>query len=105
MELEDIIQELDRRFDLPLREYYERRIIFWQDPKGEFREEIGVDAPEGPWRELGQVRMPSGKVITATSDERRCHRNSTQTSATTRNSSPSLVVRLRMARSISALRS
>lgn len=40
MELEDIIQELDRRFDLPLREYYERRIIFWQDPEGEFREEI-----------------------------------------------------------------
>ena len=40
MELEDIIQELDRRFDLPLREYYERRIIFWQDPEGEFREAI-----------------------------------------------------------------
>ena len=40
MELEDIIQELDRRFALPLREYYERRIIFWQDPEGEFREEI-----------------------------------------------------------------
>lgn len=40
MELEDIIQELDRRFDLPLREYYERHIIFWQDPEGEFREEI-----------------------------------------------------------------
>lgn len=40
MELEDIIQELDRRFDLPLREYYERRLIFWQDPEGEFREEI-----------------------------------------------------------------
>lgn len=44
MELADIIQELDRRFDLPLREYYQRRIIFWQDPEGEFREEIaGVE--------------------------------------------------------------
>lgn len=40
MELEAIIKELDRRFDLPLREYYERRIIFWQDPEEEFREEI-----------------------------------------------------------------
>lgn len=30
----------------------------------EFREEIGVDAPAQPWTELGDLRMPSGKVIT-----------------------------------------
>ena len=31
----------------------------------EFREEIGVDAPGEPWIELGALRMPSGKRITA----------------------------------------
>ena len=54
MELEDIIQELDRRFDLPLREYYERRIIFWQDPEGEFREEIA------------SVKLQNAKVLVLT---------------------------------------
>ena len=54
MKLEDIIQELDRRFDLPLREYYERRIIFWQDPEGEFREEIA------------SVKLQNAKVLVLT---------------------------------------
>lgn len=31
----------------------------------EFAEEIGVDAPPGPWLELGEFRMPSGKRLTA----------------------------------------
>ena len=38
----------------------------------------------------GFAAVPSGKVITATSAERMCHRNNAHTSATTRNSSPSL---------------
>lgn len=52
----------------------------WSVPKGEydagpeeprevagreFAEEIGVDAPAGPWLELGEFRMPSGKRLTA----------------------------------------
>lgn len=48
MELEDIIQELDRRFDLPLREYYERRIIFWQDPEGSSARKSRVSSSRTP---------------------------------------------------------
>lgn len=40
MDFADIIKELEKRFDRPLQEYYKRWIIFWQDPDGEFREEI-----------------------------------------------------------------
>lgn len=40
-----------------------------EDPRAvaarEFREEIGVDAPPAPWIELGELRMPSRKVVTA----------------------------------------
>ncbi|MNZ38887.1 hypothetical protein D3C78_563710 [compost metagenome] len=48
---------------------------------------------------------PTGSETMATSDERRCQRNSTQTSATTMNSSTSLWLRFSTARSISWLRS
>ena len=40
MDIAEIVQELNRRFALPLKEYYERHIIFWHDPEGEFAEEI-----------------------------------------------------------------
>lgn len=40
MDIEEIIEELNRRFALPLKEYYQRHIIFWHDPEGEFAEEI-----------------------------------------------------------------
>lgn len=40
MDFQDIVAELDRRFALPLREYARRRLIFWQDPDGEFADEI-----------------------------------------------------------------
>jgi predicted NUDIX family NTP pyrophosphohydrolase len=31
----------------------------------EFREEIGVDAPDGEWKELGTVRQAGGKLVHA----------------------------------------
>ena len=31
----------------------------------EFAEEIGTDAPPGPWADLGEVRQKSGKVVHA----------------------------------------
>lgn len=31
----------------------------------EFAEEIGCDAPPGPWADLGEVRQKSGKVVRA----------------------------------------
>ena len=40
MDLDKIIQELNQRFAAPLKEFYKRRIIFWYDAEGEFRESI-----------------------------------------------------------------
>ena len=41
MDLDKIIQELNQRFAAPLPEFYKRRIIFWYDEDGEFRENMG----------------------------------------------------------------
>ena len=41
MALEDIKKELEQRFDQPLPEFYERRIIFWNDEAKEFINEVG----------------------------------------------------------------
>ncbi len=40
MDLDKIIQELNQRFAAPLPEFYKRRIIFWYDEDGEFRESM-----------------------------------------------------------------
>lgn len=40
MALEDIKNELEQRFDQPLKEFYKRRIIFWNDEAKEFINEI-----------------------------------------------------------------
>ncbi len=40
MDNEKIIQELNSRFAQPLPEFYERRIIFWHDEAGEFKDKI-----------------------------------------------------------------
>ena len=40
MDSDKIIQELNRRFAAPLPEFYKRRIIFWYDEDGEFRERL-----------------------------------------------------------------
>jgi predicted NUDIX family NTP pyrophosphohydrolase len=29
----------------------------------EFAEEVGMPAPDGPWADVGQIRMPSGKRV------------------------------------------
>ena len=41
MDIEQITQQLNNRFAAPLKEYYQRRIIFWYDEKGEFADSIG----------------------------------------------------------------
>lgn len=46
MDIEKVIQDLNRRFAAPLPEYYHRRIIFWHDEDREFEdklEEIQLD--------------------------------------------------------------
>lgn len=40
MDAEFIIQDLKRRFSLPLPEFYRRRIIFWHDEDREFEDQI-----------------------------------------------------------------
>ena len=40
MAIEDIKNELEQKFKEPLPEFYKRRIIFWNDESGEFKEEI-----------------------------------------------------------------
>lgn len=40
MAIEDIKKELEERFAEPLDEFYKRRIIFWNDEDGDFKEEV-----------------------------------------------------------------
>ena len=40
MAIEDIKKELEERFAEPLDEFYKRRIIFWNDGDGDFKEEV-----------------------------------------------------------------
>ena len=40
MAIEDIKKELEQRFAEPLDEFYKRRIIFWNDEDGDFKDEI-----------------------------------------------------------------
>ncbi len=40
MATEDIKKELEQRFAEPLEEFYKRRIIFWNDEDGDFKDEI-----------------------------------------------------------------
>lgn len=40
MDLQKIMQDLNRRFDAPLPEFYTRRIIFWYDEDREFEDKI-----------------------------------------------------------------
>ncbi|MCY1314734.1 hypothetical protein D9M70_654340 [compost metagenome] len=51
------------------------------------------------------MSTPIGREMIATSEERRCQRNTAQTKATTMNSSSSLWLRFVTARSINRLRS
>lgn len=41
MDTETVVQELNRRFAQPLPEFYQRRVIIWQDEEKEFADVIG----------------------------------------------------------------
>ena len=66
MEIEDIQKELQRRFARPLPEYYERHIIFWQDPEGEFKEDIdGIELKDAKILKLtGRNGFEAKKLLT-----------------------------------------
>lgn len=38
--LDNVVQELNKRFSMPLPEFYKRRIVVWKDEDGEFQERI-----------------------------------------------------------------
>lgn len=40
MDADKIIQQLNQRFAAPLPEFYKRRIVFWYDEEGEFRDRL-----------------------------------------------------------------
>ena len=40
MELESVVKQLNKRFAEPLPEFYKRRVIFWNDEDGDFKDDI-----------------------------------------------------------------
>ena len=54
MDIDTVTQELNRRFAEPLREFYQRRIIFWQDEEREFESQ------------LAELRLESAKLLILT---------------------------------------
>ena len=40
MDIDKVIQDLNRRFAAPLPEFYQRRIIFWNDEDKEFEDRL-----------------------------------------------------------------
>ena len=40
MDIEYITKELNKKFAAPLKEYYPRRVVFWDDPDKEFAEDV-----------------------------------------------------------------
>ena len=40
MELESIIKQLNQKFSEPLPEFYERRVIFWNDEEKAFADKL-----------------------------------------------------------------
>ena len=60
MDSDKIIQELNQRFAAPLPEFYKRRIIFWYDEDGEFRER------------LDEVTLNNAKLVALTGNQQLC---------------------------------
>ena len=54
MDAEKVIQDLNMRFAMPLKEFYKRRIIFWYDEEQEFIDKIA------------DVQLDNAKVIALT---------------------------------------
>lgn len=54
MDMDIILQDLDRRFATPLPEFYKRRIIIWHDEDGEFADKIS------------EITLTNAKVVAPT---------------------------------------
>ena len=54
MDTEKIIQDLNRKFDAPLPEFYKRRIVVWADEDAEFAER------------LDEIKLNNAKIIALT---------------------------------------
>ena len=51
MELDSIARQLNKKFSEPLPEFYRRRVIFWNDEDGDFKENVG------------ELKLDNAKVI------------------------------------------
>ena len=60
MNIEKTLQE---RFAAPLQENYKRRIIFWQDPEGEFSTLVDELRLDGVRADLLSIRMQELKML------------------------------------------
>lgn len=54
METDKIVLDLNRRFAVPLPEFYERRIIFWHDEEKEYADK------------LDEIRLENAKLVALT---------------------------------------
>ena len=54
MDIDKVIQDLNRRFAVPIPEYYQRRIIFWHDEDREFEDK------------LDEIQLDHAKIVALT---------------------------------------
>ena len=60
METDKIVLDLNRRFAVPLPEFYERRIIFWHDEEKEYADK------------LDEIRLENAKLVALTRQQYLC---------------------------------
>ena len=70
MAIEDIKKELEQRFAEPLDEFYKRRIIFWNDEDGDFKEEVaGLELSNAKVLMLNSTNQFESKKILSSDDQ------------------------------------
>lgn len=70
MAIEDIKKELEQRFAEPLEDFYKRRIIFWDDEDGDFKEEVaGLELSNAKILILNPTNQFESKKILSSDDQ------------------------------------
>lgn len=70
MAIEDIKKELEQRFAEPLEDFYKRRIIFWNDEDGDFKEEVaGLELSNAKILMLDPTNQFESKKILSSDDQ------------------------------------
>lgn len=70
MAIEDIKKELEQRFAEPLEDFYKRKIIFWNDEDGDFKEEVaGLELSNAKILMLDSTNQFESKKILSSDDQ------------------------------------